>query len=1105
MTVLADAGSRLRAVTDFRANLVVTAGAGTGKTSLLVERILNACLGEGFELTSIVAITFTEKAAAEMRDRLSGRLESILQIASGRGSPGPAKEDEATRSLKHLRSRKGIADEEIVRRALIALRQMDEVMVGTIHSFCADLLRRYARAAEIDPLFRVDEGSARRPLLDTQWEEWLREELGGSGSREALWKECLGRFGPGDLREMAMRLAGMLALPDRETIEAQDRLASDAIGSQCRELAGQIEAARRQATGMNRNMEKHLEVCREHLLIAAERGAANLPEEIPFPTNSVPTGGRSLSGLPAADLKALAARARKLLVDCQELDPITDRCLDLLLPFVGRFRDRFAAEGYLSFNDLMVRARDLLRDHPEVRKREAGRIRSLLVDEFQDTDPLQYEILFFLSEEKETDAAGKLFIVGDPKQSIYRFRGADIEAFQDAMRRITADGGGVLSLTSNFRSPEEILSPLNHLFETAFLPASPVQARYEKIAAARGKEGSSPRVEIWSVRPGPEKENVDRRRRREGEAIAGWIQRQVQTGPLQYRQIAILFRAMTAVNLYLRPLREAGIPFVVEGGRTFGNKPEVRQFLSLLKVLVNPNDGTALLAVLRSPLGGAPDTELARHAIGGGGWTLETAADPAGCPNIARTLEKLRELRDAIRSLPADRAVQVILHETDLVELNAAAYEGAQRVANLFKIADRVAQRARDEHLSLEETVRGLEAEFEEENTDPESPLADEALDAVRVLTVHKAKGLEFPAVIIPDLGRGSPPAHDPRVSIDRVRIGGGREAIAIRIGSGANRAINAAAILDGEISRLREEAERIRTFYVACTRARENLFLVASPAARSAPWTDCLKAWGYSWKDGDPPAARDFFDGAVGHVTDFARKSGSAVQSGAFPIEEINRAVERFREAKHKTEQVRNRKWLVSPSGLREAQEESSGSSYARGGAGTGRAAAGIAVHHLLQTWDRSDPGWFRTHSRAAARYGALQTGAASEKVEAIVEEILERFLASDLPRQFKGLDLIGREIPIEAPFEGQMVRGSIDLLYRHEQTIVVADFKTDECAPGKEARLLEKYEDQLMAYARAVQQAIGLAVLPAREIWSIRTGCIARHPGTGQAERSH
>jgi ATP-dependent helicase/nuclease subunit A len=1120
---LVDRAARREAATGFRANLVVTAGAGTGKTSLLVERILNACVGEGIDLPAVVAITFTEKAAAEMRDRLSTAFEQLRSFGLGRRDPDPDGRGEADRTWRHLREEKKLPADAIAARALAGLEHLDQAVIGTIHSLCADLLRRYPREAGIDPAFRVDDGTAALRLARQAWEEWFAAEMESTGQRARLWEEVLAEVRTGTLESLGRDLARCSPPWSPEEYRAQQDAAEAILKARAGGLHDRIGVILGRESGMLERCRKQLQLRRGWLRRLATEGTAGLPAgEVQKELAERSPGGK-LAGVSRQEFETVEEDSRKLLKHCAAVDPFIDRCLDLLGPFADAFRDRFATEGYLSFDDLLVRTRDLLRDHPAAREKEKSRIRSLLVDEFQDTDPLQYEIVFLLSEKIGSRAAaagevrlesGKLFIVGDPKQSIYRFRGADIEAYRRAVGKIENDDGRVHWLETNFRSPPEVLDPLNDLFEAAFRSDSPAQTEYRRIVAAPGRRGEDPGVRIWSVRPPAGQDGAEQRRRSEGQAIAAWIAAEVGRGQRRYRDIAVLLRAMTPVDLYLRPLREAGIPFVVEGGGTFGERPEVRGFLSLLKLMANPTDGISLLGVLRSPVGGVTDRELARHAAGRGGWRLDAAVDPVQCPAVAETIGALRALRDRIRTLPPDAAVRRVMQEMHLVELNGAAFEGGQRVANLCRLADRVANRAREEHLSLFETVRVLEEEFSStDRRDPESPLADEALDAVRILTIHKAKGLEFPVVIVPDLARQPGGSHAWQDAVRREGIGQGHRALAVRIRGRSRPATNAAEAVFREISPEHETAESARTFYVACTRARERLILVATPS-RSAPWLEHLRTWGYEWSGPAPPEQEDFHHGAVGHEVLTPTGSAARVKSVDPSADEITAAVDRFRRARRGAEAFRGRPWIVSPTGLREALEadgEPAGVSTAylrlprrREGArppSRVAAAAGIAVHRLLQLWDREDTAWLRHRSAGAARHGALAAGADPGEVDTVVSAILDRFLDSELPQRLRELDLIGREIPFETAEGDRLVHGMIDLVYRRDGRYVVADFKTDDVAPGREAELLDRYDAQLAAYARAVQRALALAEPPAREIWSIRTGTIVPFPGTGEA----
>ena len=422
----------------------------------------------------------------------------------------------------------------------------------------------------------------------------------------------------------------------------------------------------------------------------------------------------------------------------------------------------------------------------------------LLVDEFQDTDPLQYEIVLYLGEREGRTARdayevelepGRLFVVGDPKQSIYRFRGADYEAFRRAVTRIVDGGGQQLHLTANFRSVPQIIEPVNALFAdptTTCWERSDYQPDYDAIEPFIPDAADAPCVEVWTVDAGAGA-LAKQRREAEGVIVAESIREIVEGGDVEYSKITVLLRAFTQLSDYLRPLREQQIPFVVDGGREFMARPEVAHLLVILKALARPSDAAALLAFLRSPAGAVPDTELARYAAAGGRWRWRDRIDAAEYPDLARAFERLTKLSDDTRDLPADRTVRRVLEDTDLQTLSAAAFEGPQRVANLSKLAAAAAALAHDGRLSLIEVVEALEA-GRTAAVASDSPLADEETNAVRIMTIHKAKGLENDIVIMPDLARQDRTWYRAEnVETKVIRTRAGKPALAVRIKKIAN------------------------------------------------------------------------------------------------------------------------------------------------------------------------------------------------------------------------------------------------------------------------------------------------------------------------------
>ena len=342
---------------------------------------------------------------------------------------------------------------------------------------------------------------------------------------------------------------------------------------------------------------------------------------------------RNVQGWPSDDV-AIAqelVRAAKGLVKVD--GELTATLWRLLVPFAEDFRERFIREGHLSFDGLLVRARNLVRDQVRVRADLKRRYRTILIDEFQDTDPIQYEILLYLAEESGQTAMdwrqvrvvpGKVFVVGDPKQSIYAFRRADIEAYLEVVERIIKAQNGVeCRLTTNFRSNAAILDGVNGAFENLIQAQDGVQPPYIAIHPAPGRLTEPSDIPKLLVRKivADRDVNAETARHLEGESLARWLKEQVlgkatilnthgEKVQAQPKDVAILLRKLTDIHDYLEPLRRQGIRYVVEGERHFYAAKEIIDAVNLLRAVENPHDRLALVGVLRSPLGGLTDQQI---------------------------------------------------------------------------------------------------------------------------------------------------------------------------------------------------------------------------------------------------------------------------------------------------------------------------------------------------------------------------------------------------------------------------------------------------------------------------------------------------------------
>jgi ATP-dependent helicase/nuclease subunit A len=1133
---LSDREDRDRAVTRFDRNLVVTAGAGTGKTALLVERALNLIGSGRLDVQDVAAITFTEKAAAELQRRLASGLDELRSLAVRRAVPGSLdRNSEARRSYAWLAGEASQDPSAVASRALVALTELDVASVSTIHAFCAEILRRHPREAMVDPGFAVDEGTGFDRIFEEEWARFLEIELGPEAARSALWKRVLEVHGALDAVRSIGRALGSLLVPDEAVAGGAGYQAASLerlLGGEIRALLETIRDIEARASGMNDNMAAFLESTRLLLtrrLEGGPRGMVDVTGRLSLDEyigkSKPPEPGRKLAGASPEEVSAAAKRGLTLVRSLAAVSEETIASLvEAALPLAARCRDRYLTAGYLSFNGLLRLTRDMLSRSAEVRRFLAERYRTLLVDEFQDTDPLQYEIVFFLAGvngDSSSDAysvplaPGRLFIVGDPKQSIYRFRGADIEAYDRAVNRILECGGERLTLSASFRSPEGIIEPINRLFAGWMSPGDDTERvlspPYEPITSARDDPADvEARVEIWSVlSPG----HVGDRRSAEAEAIAAWIasdSSSADNGP-DYKSYAILLRALTQAGLYAQALRRAGIPFLIEGGRDFYERREVTDLLSFLKAAANPNDGAAVLAVMRGPLGGVPDTELARFAADGGRLDRADGAsiDLQPFPGVRRALGILRSFRERMVGRASDDIIRAALTETPLALLHASAFEGAQRVANLRKLVARAGEIAR-QGLPLERALQVIDEEFQGERSEGESPLADETVNAVRVLSVHKAKGLEYEKVIIPDLGRQPGRSDSDGTAVAWLRPDGGRPAVRLADGT-----TNVAWVHHRIMNGRHGVAEEKRVFYVACTRARERLILVNSHLGnKAAPWRDALRFVGYAPDDdGDLPADGPLSPG-VRHLRIDARGRAplraKRVKESAVWAEASRRFLEVSESARASA--APPIRWPTGGGDQRQALASEEVEAWGitshtiaphdrpAGGEHEIARLAGTSVHAALERWDFADADGLRELAIEEARRATrdeLRRGARGEAVsrEVVgqVTEIVDRFLSSSLPARLSGIEVLGREVPILFRDEdGVTWIGAIDLVYRDESGgIVAADYKTDRLR-GDASGMVERYRPQMRVYVEALRRALPKTEIRG-ELLFLREGTVA------------
>lgn len=1047
---------RLRVQTLLGKNMVVEAGAGTGKTTLLIDRLCFAVLAQGVPAEKLVALTFTDKAAAEIKTRLIFKLQRVIAAV---------RDKTEDRTLSILKSHFSAADEDIITRAETALSKLDRSSISTIHGFCADILKKYPLQAGLTPNAEIDKGLKAARLFDAAWNRFLDAELGVSAPRPQAWKDALGDVSLEEIKTFARELCG-------GKIENYDYYSHRGLlADVCAQKAGRAEEL--SVLYLNGKPPRSAEKALARAAVNLRRTAAFLRGE-----NVPPAPEEDAPKFPAALLKGWDAGAFE---EAGSLVQFADKTLPekqqrfllaygLIDAFVQDVRAQYAREGILSFDDLIVKTRNLLQSNLRVRRELKEDFSVLYIDEFQDTDPVQGELLLFLAEDKLSNAnrwqnvklePGKLFVVGDPKQSIYRFRGADITAYELFTDLILKQGGEKCFLQKNFRSEAEIIDFSNAVCAAVMTQEASFQPAYVPIFT--DKSARTGATELALVLAGEDKPLADDYRHNQARFIADWITANVgrltlaDGEKLAYKDIALLTRASTTAGPYLDALRRAGIPFNLEEDKNFYKNQEVSDFLNLLRVIDNPDDKIALAGVLRSPLGAFTDEELYQISKRG---ELSVFAKTQDKP-LADFYALLRGFIMQAGRTPLKELLYQIVSKTFIAEACAAAYEGEQTLSNISKLITLAEGYSADTPSTLGQFLARAQELMEEELDKLSATLSDDSLSALSVMTVHKSKGLEFPVVILADIskkdagGAAKKPSHIFSWQYNMHGLRAGR-------------------LCDVNLAFLEEEqkkharAEEIRILYVALTRAREKLLLVGN-GAEDGKTSAALFAQAGLFPDLESLPDEMVLKDLRVPVTyspyvppeEFIYKPAAAARK-----EESKREIAAWKSAyaarTGRYERVQKERLFLSPSELAQTEE------FAHADSDGGGVKLGSICHKALELLVCSKVPDVQT----AVRLAANRTGEPDLIPQA--EAILIPFVQSAVYRDAVSGEVLACEMPFAycAP-DGAVYTGAMDLIVRKpDGSILVADYKTDRTEPGKEAQTFEKYRPQLEAYRQAAER---------------------------------
>jgi ATP-dependent helicase/nuclease subunit A len=1071
-------------------DVLLEAGAGTGKTGVMVERYCRLVCESGLAPEEILAFTFTDKAAAELRQRIRTEL--------GRRAEGGSE------------------------RAAAALAAIGGAWVTTIHGFCNRVLAAHPVAAGVDPGFRVlDAPEAARAAREAFDDALLEFLSGGDPERE----ETVAAYDIDGLRGMVVGIHDELR--SRGSAEPRlpepPRLDPEAALRRAGEAAAECLAELKEGNGNRALLER-----------AAARLAAPGPPPDLDDLRSLATASRAkaLSGYREAIDAAVARSA-----EAGEGGRVYAHLAELLALFGARFEAAKERRAGIDFEDLQVLAARLL-ERAEIGEHYRSRFRQILVDEFQDTNRLQLRLIEALHGPKT-----ELIVVGDELQSIYGFRHADLDVFRRRREEVERQPGAeLMRLSGNFRSRPEVIGAVN-LFGEALLGNDYQPLRVG--SAATGDEAPEPKVEmLLTARDGWDEEGIDLQPAVDGATPSACLAearylaarlRELNEGGVPRGEMVVLLRAFTHLDAYEDSLERAGLRPYVVGGRGYWSQQQVADVAALLATIANPLDDHALFGALASPACAVvPDTlwllrmaagkrrhvwPAVERAAGAGEGELVDPERLEAIPTEQRQLlatfvARLASLRERQSRLALSALVEAAVSETgyDLAVLSRPA--GEARFANVRKMARLAAEFEVREGRDLRGFLDFL-AVRAESDAEAQAATAAEGHDGVRIMTVHNAKGLEFGVVAVPDLSRsllagGRTPLlvvgreEEPRVGLQLRRLG--------------SAAINLYAY--GELceeARVRDSEEGLRLFHVAATRARERLIVSGvvkpEPGKETKPATPVIErladALGVAREEDStipvaPPEPRpgleaSFAPSAIAVRVNFPSPERAAelcstrreaagerlLGTGPPSLVERKPPVVPSRPLSYTAigayEECPYRFYLERVLGLPRSGRDH-GPSQDEGAAPSAReerTARGAAVHALLE-WSQENA-WAEPTAELARRHAlaaGIETASARED-ERIAAELLEpvrRWIAAPL-RERIGAEAtrIRAEVPLLLGIGETVLRGSIDLLVEREgKPPLVIDYKTDRLGTATPAERAGHYDVQRSIYALAVAEAL-------------------------------
>ena len=1065
----------------YHETLFVEAGAGSGKTQALVERVSNLiCSSDEVSLNDLAVITFTNKAATELRHRIRSRLEELLF-----GCSEPALRERLTASLE----------------------QLDEAAISTLHGFARRLLTEHSIEAGLPPSFEVlDEISTRVEFLE-RFEKFLDALLlDPEWSRTLLLGDVLGIDPARHLLPLAIEFHKNWDLLKPGTPAELPETQFSRLIALGRSLV--LQESTYIGSADSDGMTTCLDAIRE-FVDELEAGFDEIEQVTTLADAALPSGKRTGQKKNWPDIQSLrsdyetyreeVASSKASLIDLI-LRRITICITAFILDGVREQRNM----GHLDYHDLLVSARETLSHSvhgPSIRAKVHRRYKHLLIDEFQDTDPLQIEIATLIAAPIDDEPKpswhdtptlpGRLFFVGDPKQSIYRFRRADIGLYLATQRKYET---GQVQLSTNFRSTPEIVNWINEVFGKLIRPRVDSQPAYAPLIPIRDSPPAGDAVTLLGSIPHPKSEpnrsNAGAVRLSEAHDVAQTVIHIIEEGwsvkqddgwrKARFSDIAVLVPTRSAMFNIQRGFENAGVSYRVTSASNVWRSQEIRDLIMCLRAINDPSDSLATVSALRSSVYGCGDDDLyqfRKSYSDSWDWSALTVADllerAAKGDLVAAGLAHLAQLHEQRTVLTPSELIGRIIRERQLEEQCSSRQQPRESLRRFRYVVDQARAWSDTGRGNLQTFLSWVTQQTAENARPVETILSEDDDDSVQIMTIHAAKGLEFPVAIV----AGLPPQT--------------RREYGVRVGHIANSPLPAVKVRKGvetlnfsdwaQSETLLDHDESIRALYVACTRACDHLVISlhrkeTEPKSRpehqtsaellaaasmdaehvEVDYSNHSKVWGVE---------QESFSSPRPSLSEWSHRRENAVKLS-------NRR--RFMSATHiaqsdQSPKIASKRYEIQDPGLLKDRDESELPVHGRGRYGT---AVGRAVHAVLQTLDLETRKGIATLARIHAESEGITE--LSDEVAALASSAVA---SEEIQRAIRGR--YWRELHVACPIGEQVVEGYVDLVYETAEGLVVVDYKTDQIDSSELEDKLERYRLQGATYAAALEETTGQRVV--------------------------